>query len=60
MISNLSLNIAITVRDETTEDERNARVKVPNSLPRFLPRARGNGVCWRISSSRTWIACSQE
>lgn len=36
MISNLSLNIAVTVRDEATEDERNARVKVPNSLPRFL------------------------
>ena len=37
MISNLSLNIAVTVRDEVTEDERSARVKVPNSLPRFLP-----------------------
>jgi polyphosphate kinase len=36
MISNLSLNIAVTVRDELTNDERNARVKVPNSLPRFL------------------------
>jgi polyphosphate kinase len=36
MISNLSLNIAVTVRDELTHDERNARVKVPNSLPRFL------------------------
>ncbi|HEY1762608.1 MAG TPA: polyphosphate kinase 1 [Acidimicrobiales bacterium] len=36
MISNLSLNIAVTVRDEITNDERNARVKVPNSLPRFL------------------------
>jgi polyphosphate kinase len=33
MISNLSLNIAVTVRDEVTHDERNARVKVPNSLP---------------------------
>jgi polyphosphate kinase len=37
MISNLSLNIAVTVRDELSEDERSARVKVPNSLPRFLP-----------------------
>ncbi|MFY9782687.1 MAG: polyphosphate kinase 1 [Acidimicrobiales bacterium] len=36
MISNLSLNIAVTVRDESSDDERNARVKVPNSLPRFL------------------------
>jgi len=37
MISNLSLNVAVTVRDEVTHDERSARVKVPNSLPRFLP-----------------------
>jgi len=37
MISNLSLNVAVTVRDELTHDERSARVKVPNSLPRFLP-----------------------
>jgi polyphosphate kinase len=36
MISNLSLNIAVTVRDETSGEERSARVKVPNSLPRFL------------------------
>ncbi len=36
MISNLSLNIAVSVRDEITDDERSARVKVPNSLPRFL------------------------
>jgi polyphosphate kinase len=41
MISNLSLNIAVTVRDESTEDERSARVKVPNSLPRFLPAGEG-------------------
>ncbi len=37
MISNLSLNIAVTVVDEVTGEERSARVKVPNSLPRFLP-----------------------
>jgi len=36
MISNLSLNVAVTVRDEGTGEERSARVKVPNSLPRFL------------------------
>ncbi|HEY5121541.1 MAG TPA: polyphosphate kinase 1 [Acidimicrobiales bacterium] len=36
MISNLSLNIAVTVSDEVTGEERNARIKVPNSLPRFL------------------------
>ncbi len=36
MISNLSLNIAVYVRDDATGEERSARVKVPNSLPRFL------------------------
>ena len=36
MISNLSLNIAVAVSDELTGEERNARIKVPNSLPRFL------------------------
>ena len=36
MISNLSLNIAVTVLNEATGEERSARVKVPNSLPRFL------------------------
>jgi polyphosphate kinase len=36
MISNLSLNIAVTVLDGLTGEERSARVKVPNSLPRFL------------------------
>ena len=41
MISNLSLNIAVTVRDETSGEERSARVKVPNSLPRFLQASAG-------------------
>ena len=36
MISNLSLNIAVTVVDKTTQEERSARIKVPSSLPRFL------------------------
>ena len=36
MISNLSLNIAVYVRDDVTGEERSARVKVPDSLPRFL------------------------
>ncbi len=41
MISNLSLNIAVTVRDDATGEERSARIKVPNSLPRFLPTGSG-------------------
>ena len=35
-ISNLSLNLAVVVRDPKTREERFARVKVPPLLPRFL------------------------
>ena len=35
-ISDLSLNLAIVVRDPETEARRFARVKVPNLLPRFV------------------------
>ncbi|MBD1911419.1 MULTISPECIES: polyphosphate kinase 1 [unclassified Leptolyngbya] len=35
-ISNLSLNLAVLVKDPQTDNERFARVKVPNSLPRFI------------------------
>jgi polyphosphate kinase len=35
-ISNLSLNLAVTVRDPSSGDERFARVKVPPLLPRFI------------------------
>ncbi len=41
MISNLSLNVAVTVRDEESGEERNARIKVPSSLPRFLDAGAG-------------------
>ena len=44
MISNLSLNIAVTVVDKTTQEERSARIKVPSSLPRFL-KASENQFC---------------
>jgi polyphosphate kinase len=36
-ISNLSLNLAVLVRDPTTGEDRFARVKVPPLLPRFIP-----------------------
>ncbi|MBH8573129.1 polyphosphate kinase 1 [Nostocaceae cyanobacterium CENA369] len=36
-ISNLSLNLAVVVKNPDTEEEFFARVKVPNVLPRFLP-----------------------
>ena len=35
-ISNLSLNLAVTVRDPSSGEERFARVKVPPLLPRFV------------------------
>lgn len=44
MISNLSLNIAVTVTDEHTGEERNARIKVPSSLPRFTRVGTGRWV----------------
>ncbi|MGH2687935.1 MAG: polyphosphate kinase 1, partial [Actinomycetota bacterium] len=36
-ISNLSVNLAVTVRDPATSATRFARVKVPPLLPRFVP-----------------------
>jgi polyphosphate kinase len=36
-ISNLSLNLAVVVRDPGTGEQRFARVKVPPALPRFVP-----------------------
>ncbi|MUG97082.1 polyphosphate kinase 1 [Scytonema sp. UIC 10036] len=36
-ISNLSLNLAVMVKNPETEEELFARVKVPTVLPRFLP-----------------------
>lgn len=36
-ISNLSLSLAVVVRDPETGKEHFARVKVPNTLPRFVP-----------------------
>jgi polyphosphate kinase len=41
-ISNLSLNLAVLIRDQKGL-ERFARVKVPNTLPRFVPIKRSSG-----------------
>ncbi len=35
-ISNLSLNLAVVIKDPVTDEDLYARVKVPNLLPRFL------------------------
>ncbi|AFY67819.1 polyphosphate kinase 1 [Geitlerinema sp. PCC 7407] len=52
-ISNLSLNLAVVIKDAQTEEEHFARVKVPSVLPRFveLPedlrlRRRGKPSIW--------------
>ena len=39
-ISNLSLSLAVQVRDDARHDEHFARVKVPRSLPRWVPVGR--------------------
>lgn len=36
-ISNLSLNLAVVVKDLETEEELFARIKIPKVLPRFIP-----------------------
>lgn len=41
-ISNLSLNLAVLIRDEH-QKARFARIKVPNTLPRFVPIKRSSG-----------------
>ncbi|MBF2076126.1 MAG: polyphosphate kinase 1 [Synechococcales cyanobacterium C42_A2020_086] len=52
-ISNLSVNLAVVVRDRETGKEHFARVKVPSLLPRLITlpealhtRRRGRGVVW--------------
>jgi polyphosphate kinase len=41
-ISNLSLNLAVLIRDEA-HNQRFARIKVPNTLPRLVPIKRSSG-----------------
>ena len=42
-LSNLSLSLAVEARDPETKDRKFARVKVPESLPRFVPCATFDG-----------------
>ncbi len=41
-ISNLSLSLAVAIRDPETGEEHFARVKVPRSLPRWVPIGRAH------------------
>lgn len=52
-ISNLSLNLAVVVKDSETEEELFARIKIPKVLPRFVPlpeelrqRQKGKAAVW--------------
>lgn len=49
-ISNLSLNLAVVVRD-TDGEQRFARVKIPGSLPRLAPIKRSSGSVRRDGTS---------
>jgi polyphosphate kinase len=42
-LSNLSLSLAVEARDPETKERKFARVKVPESLPRFVPCATFDG-----------------
>ena len=44
-ISDLSLNLAVMVRDPQRRQQRFARVKVPPLLPRFVPLATASASC---------------
>jgi polyphosphate kinase len=48
-ISNLSLNLAVMVRDSKTGDTRFARVKIPPLLPRFIG----------LPDGKRWVALEQ-
>lgn len=49
-MSNLSLNLAVVVKDPDTGEELFARVKVPKVLPRFLPLRLESGLGSRSSA----------
>ena len=57
-ISNLSLNLAVVVRDPDTDEELFARVKVPRILPRFvsLPKE----ICQPLEAPWVWTGVPLE
>lgn len=57
-MSNLSLNLAVKVADPDTGVERFARVKVPNSLPRFVGMP--EPLCTHKGKSCVWIGVPLE
>ncbi len=56
-ISNLSLNLAVLIKDKEGR-QRFARVKVPTTLPQFVPVKRSSGGCGATERPRASISSS--
>ncbi|AFY49873.1 polyphosphate kinase 1 [Nostoc sp. PCC 7524] len=59
-ISNLSLNLAVLVKNPDTEEELFARVKIPNVLPRFLPLPPELGIQQENGQPANWTGVPLE
>jgi polyphosphate kinase len=59
-ISNLSLNLAVIVKDQITGEEYFARVKVPKVLPRFITLPVGTQVNLAQEHPTVWAAVPAE
>jgi polyphosphate kinase len=59
-ISNLSLNLAVIVKDQGTGEEYFARVKVPKVLPRFITLPVGTQVNLAQEQPTVWAAVPAE
>jgi polyphosphate kinase len=59
-ISNLSLNLAVIVKDQVTGEEYFARVKVPKVLPRFITLPVGTQVNLAQEQPTVWAAVPAE
>lgn len=58
-ISNLSLNLAVVMRDPETQHEHFARVKVPSPLPRLVPLRRYAPDDWLPASDNRFLWLEQ-
>lgn len=59
-ISNLSLNLAVIVKDQSTGEEHFARVKVPKVLPRFITVPVETQVVLTQDQPTVWVAVPAE
>lgn len=58
-ISNLSLNLAVKLRDPETDETHFARVKVPSTLPRFVPLSPHDPDEWLRPSVQKFVLVEQ-